>query len=250
MALEYNNPDYDPNATGPEYTSDVADDPAVRAATAGQSDWSGFQPVTPAHSEPGPKMTEFGPAIDPPGSQYFDHNSWHGIGDRNNQLTHGFSVALTQSERAHRFGITGSSTGQIFEHNGRTYRDDDTAPESDRRIDVYKAYPGQPGGDVQDWGEFKPAGSEPTAKADWSGFKPVVERALPVGADQESYGASMAAQAKPDSSHPSDLGKFVDNIWKNAQATGAEIHKGAAQATVNQPQGANDPYDLAIQECS
>jgi hypothetical protein len=66
-----------------------------------------------------------------------DWNSAHGIGDRNNRLVDRYSVALTKSERLARFGTRGHSTGQTFAFAGGTYRDDDTAPESDRRIDLY-----------------------------------------------------------------------------------------------------------------
>jgi hypothetical protein len=71
-----------------------------------------------------------------------DWNSAHGIGDRDNQLVGDYSVALTQAERLARFGVTGKSTGQEFEYEGRTRRDDDTAPERDRRVDIYQ--PGHP----------------------------------------------------------------------------------------------------------
>src|SRR6266704_4666150 len=79
-----------------------------------------------------------------------DTNSALGIGDRDNQLVATpelTSVALTKSERMARFGVSGSSTGQVFEHGGRTYRDDDTAPEGNRRIDVYApSHPPDTGG--------------------------------------------------------------------------------------------------------
>src|SRR5215469_4686092 len=86
--------------------------------------------------EEGVKLTAYGY----PGDATPDWNSEHGIGDRNNQLVAGpdpTSVALTESERLARFGVEGKSTGEVFEYGGRTYRDDDTAPESDRRIDVF-----------------------------------------------------------------------------------------------------------------
>jgi len=35
------------------------------------------------------------------------------------------------------FGVEAPSTGNVFNYHGRTFRDDDTAPEGDRRIDVY-----------------------------------------------------------------------------------------------------------------
>jgi hypothetical protein len=72
-----------------------------------------------------------------PGDPSLDRYSKHGIGDRNNHLEAGYSVALTRAERLARFGINGSSTGKIFSYAGKVYRDDDTAPQSDRRIDIY-----------------------------------------------------------------------------------------------------------------
>ncbi len=69
-----------------------------------------------------------------------DWNSAHGIGDRQNQLIATpqlRSVALTQSERYAMFGVTGVSTGNVFPYQGMTVRDDDTAPESNRRVDLF-----------------------------------------------------------------------------------------------------------------
>ena len=81
-----------------------------------------------------------------PGDADYDSASAAGIGDHDNQLSDSddhHSVALTQSERLARFGTTGQSTGQLFEYNGAVYYDDDTAPESDRRVDIYS--PSGPG---------------------------------------------------------------------------------------------------------
>lgn len=36
-----------------------------------------------------------------------------------------------------RFGVSGKSTGRLFTEGGHVWRDDDTAPEGDRRIDIY-----------------------------------------------------------------------------------------------------------------
>jgi hypothetical protein len=69
-----------------------------------------------------------------------DWNSAHGIGDRNNRLADRYSAALTLSERFARFGTRGHSTGQEFVFAGHRLRDDDTAPESDRRVDLYDPY--------------------------------------------------------------------------------------------------------------
>jgi hypothetical protein len=69
-----------------------------------------------------------------------DWNSAHGIGDRNNRLVDRYSAALTLSERFARFGTRGHSTGQEFVFAGHRLRDDDTAPESDRRVDLYDPY--------------------------------------------------------------------------------------------------------------
>jgi hypothetical protein len=83
----------------------------------------------------GVKITHYGYA----GDSTPDTNSMKGIGDRDNRLQAGISVALTQSMRRKLFGRGGKSTGQTFQwpRGGRTYRDDDTAPQSDLRIDVY-----------------------------------------------------------------------------------------------------------------
>jgi len=84
-----------------------------------------------------PMMTHYG--YERPGDPNYDANSAAGIGDRQNQLKPGLSVALTRSQRAIQFPNADptNSTGLTFTHNGVTYRDDDTAPESDNRIDVY-----------------------------------------------------------------------------------------------------------------
>jgi hypothetical protein len=81
----------------------------------------------------GVKITDYGYA----GDSTPDWNSAHGIGDHNNQLQAGLSVALTRSMRQKLFGTSGRSTGRTFQYGGNTYRDDDTAPESDERIDRY-----------------------------------------------------------------------------------------------------------------
>ena len=87
----------------------------------------------PPSQEAGVKFTHYGY----PGDSTPDTNSSNGIGDRDNRLTGGYSVALTQAERYARFGVTGKSTGKELVHQGKIYRDDDTAPESDRRVDLY-----------------------------------------------------------------------------------------------------------------
>jgi hypothetical protein len=69
-----------------------------------------------------------------------DWNSAHGIGDRDNKLVDRYSAALTLSERYARFGTRGHSTGKVFAFAGHQLRDDDTAPESDRRVDLYDPY--------------------------------------------------------------------------------------------------------------
>src|SRR5258708_2232777 len=82
----------------------------------------------------GVKLTEYGYAGDSTG----DSNSRNGIGDRDNRLQAGLSVALTRSMRQRLFGTSGGSTGRTFEYGGRTYRDNDTAPESGLSIDRNK----------------------------------------------------------------------------------------------------------------
>lgn len=71
------------------------------------------------------------------GDSSWDRASGMGKGDRENQLTPLVSVALTVPMRQHLFGTSGASTGKTFQWGGQTYRDDDTAPESGYRIDVY-----------------------------------------------------------------------------------------------------------------
>jgi hypothetical protein len=92
------------------------------------------------------QVTEYGGSVpgDEPGGPTYDENSYRGIGDRDNTLTPGLSVALTPEERMARFGVSGKSTGQEFEYEGQVYRDDDTAAQyyhgrdEGKRIDVYK----------------------------------------------------------------------------------------------------------------
>ena len=85
------------------------------------------------HANPEPKFTHYAYR----GDVTPDRNSAHGIGDRDNKLIDRYSVALTQAERLARFGVKGHSTGKEFRFNGKTYRDDDTAPGSGRCIDLY-----------------------------------------------------------------------------------------------------------------
>lgn len=89
------------------------------------------------------KITYFG--YEKPGEPDYDSGSAAGLGDRQNSLVPGYSVALTQSERLARFGVSGKSTGQEFEYQGRRYRDDDSTSRAltDRRIDIYS--PAGPG---------------------------------------------------------------------------------------------------------
>jgi hypothetical protein len=75
-----------------------------------------------------------------PGDSTPDTKSSEGIGDRDNKIesvADHQSVALTVPERERIFGTGGKSTGQSFSYNGKTYWDEDTAPEGDYRIDVY-----------------------------------------------------------------------------------------------------------------
>ena len=67
----------------------------------------------------------------------FDTESAKGLGDRDNKLTPNVSVALTRSSRVELFGASGHSTGKTFKFEQWTFKDDDTAPESNKRIDVY-----------------------------------------------------------------------------------------------------------------
>src|SRR5260221_214967 len=128
MAGEYSNPDYDPNASwdGSE-DSDVALNPAVIAA---QQQQAVAQPTKgPTH------VTYYG--YEKKGDTDYDSNSASGVGDRQNQLGPG-SVALSQSERLARFGVTGKSTGLPVVVGGQTIGyDHDTSPQNFRNIDVY-----------------------------------------------------------------------------------------------------------------
>jgi hypothetical protein len=84
----------------------------------------------------GMKITHYGY----PGDSSPDSNSMKAIGDRGNKLTPNFSAALTRSAREKLFNASHPSTGQTFVIAGFTLRDDDTAPESDERVDVYDPY--------------------------------------------------------------------------------------------------------------
>jgi hypothetical protein len=48
-----------------------------------------------------------------------------------------YSAALTRAQRQAMFGVAGKSTGREFPWQGHILRDDDTVPESDRRVDIY-----------------------------------------------------------------------------------------------------------------
>ena len=48
-----------------------------------------------------------------------------------------YSAALTRAQRQAMFGVAGKSTGREFPWQGHILRDNDTAPESDRRVDIY-----------------------------------------------------------------------------------------------------------------
>jgi hypothetical protein len=81
----------------------------------------------------GVKFTHYGYAKDSTPDSY----SKAGIGDRSNKLVDRYSAALTVAQRFALFGTKGHSTGREFNFAGRRLRDDDTAPESDRRVDLY-----------------------------------------------------------------------------------------------------------------
>ena len=94
----------------------------------------------------GAQITQYGY----PGDASWDVNSGKGLGDRENKLQPGFSVALTQSQRKLLFpdapvnkktGLT-YSTGKTFTWGGQTYRDDDSTSGdlTDNRIDVYNPH--------------------------------------------------------------------------------------------------------------
>lgn len=75
-----------------------------------------------------------------PGDSSPDSGSMAGKGDRNNKLVPNLSVALTESARQKLFGVSKPSTGNIFCLGGCSFQDDDSAPESDMRVDVYDPY--------------------------------------------------------------------------------------------------------------
>src|SRR5258708_26418607 len=109
MAGEYSNPDYNPNASwdGSE-DSDVALNPAVIAAQQQQAVPinQGFTSAQPIRGAGPTHISYYGYGDDPTP----DTNSRNHIGDRQNLLTEGQSVALSQAERLARFGVTGKST--------------------------------------------------------------------------------------------------------------------------------------------
>lgn len=84
----------------------------------------------------GVKVTHYGY----PGDSSPDSGSMAGLGDRDNKLVPNLSAALTKSMRHKLFGIEHPSTGKEFDFAGCHFRDDDTAPESDLRIDVNDPY--------------------------------------------------------------------------------------------------------------
>lgn len=82
------------------------------------------------------KVTHYGY----PGDSSPDSESMKGIGDRGNKLAPNKSVAMTQSARQKQFGTSSPSTGRSFTIGGFMFQDDDSAPESDDRVDVYDPY--------------------------------------------------------------------------------------------------------------
>ena len=105
-------------------------------------------PQPPAKPAKTPSTAPIGQTIDGyqfthygyPGDSTPDSNSMAGIGDRANKLVPNASVALTQSARERLFGVSGKSTGKRFIAAGVEFEDDDSAPQSDLRIDVYDPY--------------------------------------------------------------------------------------------------------------
>lgn len=75
-----------------------------------------------------------------PGDSSPDSGSMAGRGDRDNKLTPNLSVALTKSAREELFQVSAPSTGKQFSIGGFTFQDDDTAPESNKRVDVYDPF--------------------------------------------------------------------------------------------------------------
>jgi hypothetical protein len=84
----------------------------------------------------GIEITHYGYA----GDSSPDSNSMKGIGDRGNKLTPNLSVAMTKSARSFKFQVESPSTGKQFTLGGYTFRDDDSAPEENMRVDVYDPY--------------------------------------------------------------------------------------------------------------
>jgi hypothetical protein len=124
------------NALDDDYTEFQPVNPEADVAQLGGSDYAEFIPEY-AGLDAGAKRTHHGE----PGDSTPDWNSSHWIGDRDNRLsidpTH-HSVALTRPERANLFGTRGKSTGgYVGTENNVNYYDEDTAPEGDRRIDVF-----------------------------------------------------------------------------------------------------------------
>jgi hypothetical protein len=84
----------------------------------------------------GVKITHYGY----PGDSSPDSQSMKGVGDRGNRLKPNLSVAMTRAARSKFFGVESPSTGKEFSLAGSTFRDDDSAPESDPRVDVYDPF--------------------------------------------------------------------------------------------------------------
>ncbi len=129
---------------------DIDQEPAVIAA---QQEINNGQPVSYAPARPTSSgtpthVTYYG--YEKRGEPDYDSNSAAGIGDRQNHLTPGQSVALSQPERLARFGVTGKSTGLPVQVGGATYYDHDTSPQKFRNIDVFS--PQGPGRNFKVWG--------------------------------------------------------------------------------------------------
>jgi hypothetical protein len=75
-----------------------------------------------------------------PGDSSPDSESMKGIGDRGNKLTPNLSVAMTRTAREKIFHVGSHSTGKVFQLEAFRFKDDDSAPESNERIDVYDPF--------------------------------------------------------------------------------------------------------------
>lgn len=130
-----------------------------------------------------------------PHTQDWDYKSWMGLGDRQNDLTAGYSAALSISARKSILGVDSqTSTGQEFTYKGKTYRDDDTSPQSFANIDVYS-----PGG-VPGSSTYNPAIVTPLGKASGQSLASAGSLTTPLSDSSGTQAALSELQQPTDTS--------------------------------------------------